>query len=254
MLKYKNLYNILRIALTVLALACVAMLVMMCIFGVDHTLTSKKSQNHFNNAKLEETYNYGEGYIKKIVFLGDRTIYPLNNTLHPNSYVIWSGENETLTLDYNISKTPIIDSNNNRHSSIAEAVKSYAPEYMVITVGLDNGVGYCTKENFKNYYSELIDSIKENSPDTRIILQSVFPVSRAIEKTTPTLSIKKIVQANQWVAELCNEKNLRYLDTFTVLADKKGHLDPQYDSGDGITLNKAGYEKVLNYIKTHGYN
>ena len=46
---------------------------------------------------------------------------------------------------------------------------------------------------------------------------------------------------------------MRYLHTAEVLKDKSGALDAKYDSGDGVTLNEAGYAAMLQYLRTHGY-
>ena len=46
---------------------------------------------------------------------------------------------------------------------------------------------------------------------------------------------------------------VKYLDTNPILKDGTGCLNAAYGNGDGLHLNKAGYEAVLRYIRTHGY-
>lgn len=246
------LLNILLIALSCL---CIVALIIMCMAGVNAELFKHKEAEKPSSAGLEETFDYGEGYIKKIVFVGDRTIAPIAE-MYTSSEIggLWLGEQGTLALDYNLSSAPVTDLFGKKYSSISDAAKYSSPQFLVITVGIDNGVGYCSEEKLKDYYVRLIDSIKESSPDTKIILQSVFPVSRTAHKKDSTLSNDRIRQANEWIAELCTEKSVRYLDTFSTLSDKNGYLLPDYDGGDGIILNKAGYDSMLEYIRTHGYN
>ena len=124
---------------------------------------------------------------------------------------------------------------------------------LIEIVGLENGVSYCNEERFKAYYKDLIKAIQEASPSTNIILQSVFPVSRSAEKSSPNISNDRIDEANRWIAEICEECSVKYLNTASALKDKNGYLAAEYDSGNGIILNAAGYKTVIQYIKTHGY-
>lgn len=255
MKNFKAISLILSILLIALSCLCIVSLIIMCIAGVNTELFKHKEAEKPSSVGLAETFDYGEGYIKKIVFVGDRTIAPIAEMYTPSGIGgLWLGEQGTLALDYNLSSSPVTDLNGKRYASISDAAKNNTPQFLVITVGIDNGVGYCTEEKLKDYYGRLIDSIKESSPDTKIILQSVFPVSKAAHKKDSTLSKDRICQVNEWISELCTEKSVRYLDTFSALSDKNGYLLPDYDGGDGITLNKAGYDAMLNYIRTHGYN
>ena len=58
---------------------------------------------------------------------------------------------------------------------------------------------------------------------------------------------------NGWIKELTEEYNLKYLNTNPSLKDSDGYLQISYQNGDGIHLNRSGFEAVLNYIRTHGY-
>ncbi len=253
-MKHFNKISFIMIAvLCVTLLACITAFVILCAAGVDPQIYSSDTISS-SEALLPETYDYGSGYIKSIVFVGDRTISPL---AHASGQIsqrqVWSGEDGTMRLDRNLAEMPITYADGTYFSSVSLAASNYKPMYMVITVGLDNGVGYCTKEKFKEYYSSLVESVKEISPDTKIMLQSVFPVSKAVEKDDPAIKNSRIDEVNDWICELCSEMSLGYLDTHSALSDKKGYLKSEYDSGDGITLNNSGYDQMLTYIRTHGY-
>ena len=243
----------LTISLGIVSIACIVATVFVCIAGTSPDIYRENTPNVNTSAELPPTYDFGEGYLKSIVFLGDRSIAPLAESSDIiSSFQIWGGEGGTLSLDYNLASTPIFIADK-KAASAQDAAKEYQPQYMLITVGLDNGVGYCTEEKFKEYYIRLIDSIKESSPDTKIILQSILPVSNDFQKNYPTLSNKNINIANKWISEICSEKSIGYLNTNATLSNDKGYLDPTYDSGDGITLNASGYSAMLDYIRTHGY-
>ncbi len=253
MKKYSILTLFLSIALGVLSALCIAATALLCTAGISSEIYTEKKTSSVHVSELEETYDYGEGYIKSIVWVSDRTLSYLGSlqSISPSQH--WSGEDDNLRLDLNLANSPIVSSNGKKYSSASNASEQTKPKYMIITVGLDNGVGYCTEEKFKEYYSRLIESVKEASPDTRIMLQSILPVSRSVEKDSPSISNDRIRQVNIWICDLSRELSLRYLDTHSALTDEHGYLNEKFDSGDGVALNEAGCLAMLDYVRTHGY-
>lgn len=241
--------------IAVLTVACAISIVSLCINGAKPDIyTKENSSAPVSGAELGKTFDYGDGYIKKIIFVGDKTISPISSVItNVQKEQVWSSIDGSLPLDNNLKTIAIIHSEDSKGSSIASAAEIYKPQYIIITVGLENGVAYCNEEKFKEYYKELINSIKDSSPETNIILQSVFPISKEAEQATPNIANDRIDTANSWIAEICEESSVKYLNTASVLKDSRGYLATEYDSGDGITLNEEGYKAMLNYIRTHGY-
>ena len=241
----------------VMTMVCAVSIVMICVRGArtDIYPTPSPSENHVSGVELTETFDYGDGYIKKLIFIADKTIYPISS-LNPEIEAdqVWSTIGGTLPLDNNLKTTAIIHQTDDvKGCSIPSAAQMYKPQYVIITAGLENGVPYCNKERFKEYYKDLIIAIEEACPSTKIILQSVLPVSKATEKASPNISNDRIDEANAWIMELCNDCSVRYLNTASILKDADGYLCAEFDSGDGITLNAEGYKAVIQYVRTHGY-
>lgn len=252
----KAVTRIFTILITALLLLCIAGFVLLCVFGPDPSVLAKKEAPPTEDAtyELKETFDYGEGYLRSIVFICDKTMAPICDAVETvNKDQIWTGAEGTLALDRGLSTASVLLSDKQNELPIPSAAESLRPQYIIITVGLENGVNHCTEEKFKEYYSNLINNLKNASPDTKIILQSIFPISKITEKNDPSISNDRIDTANRYIAELAEELSVKYLDTSAVLKDGNGNLDPKYDSGDGITLNKQGFEKVAEYIRTHGY-
>ena len=246
------------VAIALILICCIVSLVMLAINGFK--FKPQKSGNNVGKAlpsRLTETPDYGQNYINNIIFLGDCTISPMRSAAvlrdGADTKQIWTGENNTLSLDYGIATATVVFPETNESLSISEAMARKLPDYVVITLGHDNGVAFCTEEKFKDYYSRLITEIKKASPDTKIILQSVFPISDKKQKDGLGITNDKIDRANGWIEELALDTSVKYLDTASILKDSKGNLLAIYDSGDGFTLNTEGYNVVLNYIRTHGY-
>ena len=209
-----------------------------------------------NSAVLGKTADMGQTYIDSIIFLGDSTTYHMINravlTGGKDTKQVWSGNKGTLTLDGNIHKTNIVYPETGAEMTVAEAVAAKKPKYMVITLGV-NGVAYATETQFKAYYGKLITAIKDASPETGIILQSIFPVTESYDQKGGKLCNANIDIANGWIMQLASEYGCKYLDTASVLKNDNGAMIALYDNGDGIHMTADAYKAVLQYIRTHGY-
>lgn len=214
---------------------------------------------------LEESNDFGDEYINKIIFLGESTTYGLKYYGVLNGGVdttqVWTGgklENGvakttgTLSLSPSISSSKIFYPDTNEIMTIGDAISIKSPEYLIITLGLNNGVSYYSEEEFKRCYSSLLDTVINSDCSPKIILQSIFPVSKRC--TITAFTPEKIKRCNEWIYELAEQYNIKYLNTYEALADTDGYLYENYENGDGIHLNKQGLEIVINYIKYHGYN
>ena len=117
----------------------------------------------------------------------------------------------------------------------------------MITLGIDYGVYYYRNDLsvFSKYYEKLLDEIHAASPQTKILLQSIFPVTADCKGITNEM----IDNANAAIRALAEKKEICYLDTQSVLRDKEGYLKKEYCfSEDGIHLTSAAYCKILAYI------
>lgn len=269
-----NLDNLIKILVLIIALLLVCTLLMLGAWGVvsllknDATPDTRPTEQQTQapdiptnttpntSAVLGQTADMGQDYIDSIIFLGDSTTYHMINRAvlsgGKDTKQVWSGALGTLTLDGNIHKTTIVYPETGTEMTVAEAAAQEKPKYMVITLGV-NGVAYATETQFTAYYGKLIDAIKQASPDTKIILQSIFPVSQSYDQKGGKLCNANIDIANGWIMQLAADKGCKYLDTASVLKNDEGTMIALYDAGDGIHMTADGYKAILQYIRTHGY-
>lgn len=209
---------------------------------------------------LGETPDAGQEYIDKIVFLGDSTTYGLSyyGIVRPDQ--VWTGANDegdgtngTLSLYLNTHNTKIYYPDESCALTIGEAAAKKKPEYLVITLGLNGGVGdYFEEKQFKASYRKIIESVQANSPDTKIILQNIFPVAPNIDSEKyPTITNSRINLANVWVLDLAKEYGLKYLDSRAALTDADGNMKLEYQSGDGIHMTPDALRSLIVYMRTH---
>lgn len=203
---------------------------------------------------LGETTDAGQSYVDKIIFIGDSTTYSLLYygvlTGGTDTKQVWTPASRTLTLDH-ATTTTILYPDTGEEITIKEAIARKKPEIVVVTLGV-NGISYMynQKDFFISVYTKLVRQIQDASPDTKIILQSVFPVAANWDKES--INNERIALANSWVCSVAADTGVSYLDTISVLAVADGgYLPPEYQNGDGIHLNPTSLEVVLNYIRTH---
>ena len=207
------------------------------------------------SVRLGETPDAGREYLDKIIFLGDSTTYGIGvyydygfTELCPASQV-WTPASGTLTLSYYNIAT-IVDPETKEELTIEEAVKRHKPEYLVITLGV-NGISFMDEEWFIRDYTALVKLIQEASPDTKIILNSIYPVADSY-KYQKDINNQKINAANGWIERIAADTGVRFLYSYECLAEN-GKLPESEQNGDGLHLTGEAFTKVMQYIRTHAY-
>ncbi len=208
----------------------------------------------YPNTVLAQTEDAGQEYIDRIVFLGDSTTYglrfyeKLNGGKQTNQ--VWTPASGTLTLSL-ASTATIVYPETNEELTIADAVLRKQPDILVITLGV-NGVSFMDEEYFKNEYRKIIQSVQTNSPNTKIICQSIFPVARSYG-SLKSINNEKILAANSWIVAVADECGVKYIDTNSALCDEEGWLPEASHNGDGLHLNGETFNIELNNLRTHAW-
>ncbi|MBQ5795746.1 MAG: SGNH/GDSL hydrolase family protein [Kiritimatiellae bacterium] len=207
-------------------------------------------------ARLGETADAGREYLDKIIFLGDSTTYGIGvyyglgyTELCPPSQV-WTPASGTLTLSYYNIAT-VVYPETGEEISITEAVERAKPEYLMLTLGV-NGISFMDEEWFIRDYTALIELIRDASPDTKIILNSIYPVA-ASYPNQDDINNDKINAANRWIERIAEDTGCRYLYSFESLVGSDGNLPEESQNGDGLHLTGEAFTTVMQYIRTHAY-
>jgi lysophospholipase L1-like esterase len=199
---------------------------------------------------LGESADMGQEYVDKFIFLGDSTTYGMGFYKVVSTNQVWTPESGTLTLSkWDVSTIAYHDDNS--ELSIQDAVTKKQPEYMLITLGV-NGVAFMDEEYFVTEYTGLVKAIQTASPNTKIILNSIYPVSVNYPSTNG-ITNEKIDAANKWIQTIASSTGVKYLDSESVLKDSSGALVETYHNGDYLHLTADSFGLVINYLRTHGY-
>ena len=186
------------------------------------------------NSRLErlERYTYNK---ESIVFLGDSITSRCDlDKYFPNYNVYNSGIAGNMTKD-------ILENMENR-------VFAYNPTKVFILIGT-NDLVYSGLDNdgIKNNIEEIINKIYEKNSNTKIYLESIYPVNNSINKEiVETRTNENIKDLNNKIEKICNNK-CTYINMYDNLTDKNGNMKRIY-TVDGLHLNKIGYKVITNKL------
>lgn len=222
----------------------------------DTTPTPDQTQTGLGT-RLAETEDAGRDYLDKIIFLGDSTTYGIG-VYYNYGYTelakpsqVWTPASGTLTLSYYNTAT-IVYPETNEELTIVDAVTRAKPEIMIITLGV-NGVSFMDEEWFIRDYTSLVQNIQNASPNTKIILNSIYPVASSY-KYLSDINNDKIRAANTWIEKIAENTGVKFLNSYESLVGSDGWLPENYQNGDGLHLCGESFEIVMKYIRTHAYN
>jgi lysophospholipase L1-like esterase len=102
-------------------------------------------------------------------------------------------------------------------------------------------------------YRMLLDSVRAQSPQTKIFIQSILPLNPTV-KNFPQHYDKqaRVVAVNRLLQQVARETHATYIDLWPIFVDRQNHLDASL-TGDGLHLNQAGYERWVAFLKRKGY-
>ena len=119
------------------------------------------------------------------------------------------------------------------------------PSIVVILIGINDIKRDIDHDTIIQNYTAIFEGISTNLPDTKVVIQSVYPVD--IRMTNDTLKLTKtieyIINLNAHLKLLCDEYNFIYADIFERLKNNDNTLIQEY-SYDGLHLNHNGYMRV----------
>ena len=123
------------------------------------------------------------------------------------------------------------------------------PKKVFILIGINDLLAGLTPSTTLSYLSKILDNIKNNSPKTIIYVQSLIPTTLGAYETNKPL-LPSINEFNKGANSLCKSRGLIFIDLYKLFIKGNG-LNPDYDAGDHLHLNGAGYLLWANSIKKY---
>lgn len=212
---------------------------------LDASLTDFSLDGYFDGTILKKTEDMGADYANSFVYSGDSTFIYYKSYYNVDLWKkngVTSERMLTSTLDVNYVESG---------KTLVELFKEKKPEKVIIALG-ENCVATEQKDFFISNYKTLLEELKKASPDTIIVVQSILPVPKATS-VKGSLTNEKINTYNYYLAELCEEMGVYFLNSAEALKDEEGHLKSGYEKSNDINhIGKGGADVIHNYIRTHG--
>lgn len=113
-----------------------------------------------------------------------------------------------------------------------------------------NELGWPRTETFHDQYGKVIDRVRQDHPDATVVIQSLLPVSAAQDAKGTYVNNRRILEFNDVLMTLAQEKNCLYLNVAEAVTGEDGCLRPELTS-DGVHLNTAGCALWRDYLMCH---
>ena len=226
------------------------------------TTTKKKVPTNPNEERspgityfVPETEKEDASYFDDVVFVGDS----ISNKLYYYAMKTNCLGNAEFLTSKNLSTTNSLwdlDTNSSVHPSyngvkmrIPDGVKATGRSKVYIMLGMNDLHSFGMEATLNNT-KELVEQIKEASPNVQIFIQSITPIyGNKMEITNDFVN-----EYNVKLSNLCQEEGWYYIDVATALRDESGALPLEY-CGDpeymGIHFLDKGCQVWVDYLYTH---
>lgn len=208
---------------------------------------------YFTDVLLPETKDAGEEYTDKFIFVGDSTAlyYVMNKVITGKQ--LW--HKEGVSLETIFTQTIYINHIDSK-LTLVDAMEKNKPAKILLSLGT-NSASTMEIDYFIQKYEELLKDIMEVSPNTLILVQSIFPVAAPLDDAGKGLNNDKINKMNYRLLELCSKLDIPFLNTAEALKDENGQLKNGYyrtsTNENGVHLSEEGNKVAMQYFKTHAY-
>lgn len=228
-----------RITVAVVSLLCLSIFACVLLGCVSNTSTEYdvvKQTKKDNFTLLNENY----AQQNQTVFIGDSIIEIYNTEL-------FDGVLDTKVYNRGISG----DTSDKLLERLQDNALNIAPQNLVTLVGTNDLSRKISLDTICDNISQVVDKSIESGVEN-IVVCSLLPVNKSINgKMVGIRNNKDIQLLNSMLKDMCRQKQVVYVDLFTLLEDEGGNFDKQY-TYDGLHPNAQGYvvitqalEKVL---------
>ena len=131
-----------------------------------------------------------------------------------------------------------------------ESIFGLAPSLVVILGGANNfQEGYNDVETFIiETYTKILSQIKSRLPDTKVLVQSVYPVSDVSYHNRYKYGHGHIVSINKKLEELTLSLGYTFADVYSILTSGDEEFDSKY-TNDGLHPNPNGYRVISDFLR-----
>ena len=100
-------------------------------------------------------------------------------------------------------------------------------------------------------YTASVEKFRQLQPDAVIYVQAIMHVAKAKSDTDPIFNNRGLVERNNRIAQLADQKTIFYIDVNEVVCDADGNLKQEL-TFDNLHLYGSKYDIWVDFLKTKG--
>ncbi|MCM1290316.1 MAG: GDSL-type esterase/lipase family protein [Prevotella sp.] len=132
-----------------------------------------------------------------------------------------------------------------------EQVTSGHPQKIFLLIGINDVSHKLGAKAILAKYEQLVKEIRTQTPDTKLYIQSIFPINNDFKRYKNLIGQEQtVLEINRQLPELAKKYNAEYLDLWPVLSDQNGKLKKDF-TNDGLHLTGNGYMQWVDAIKDY---
>ncbi|MDD2644509.1 MAG: GDSL-type esterase/lipase family protein [Methanobacteriaceae archaeon] len=126
------------------------------------------------------------------------------------------------------------------------------PQKVFIMIGINDLLNNIETTKILDNYQKIITTIRNDSPKTKIYIESVLPLNFELDKTKRPINNQNISDFNNNLKNFTDNSNIFYIDLYSAFLNSSWQLNEKYTL-DGIHLNGQGYliwkNEISKYVK-----
>lgn len=136
---------------------------------------------------------------------------------------------------------------------IETTVLALEPKNVVMLMGINDMLAGVKQDTVVQNIKDMISITKQKSPQTNIILQSIYPINKEVRTSlidmwhVRKVNNEDIVEINKKLKKLASDEDIAYVDVHPVLVDSNGDFKKEY-AYDGLHPNAQGYLAIRDLI------
>lgn len=201
---------------------------------------------------LGESGDAGQAYIDSLTFLCDSALIGLRDygLLKDGTATtqVWGSSAGNIPASQ-LGSFKIRFPGDGSEISPVDAAMIAKPSILVISLGTD-GLADSNESQFISDYEALIRGVQEASPYTTVVVCTITSVTISYSGSDG-LEFTLVNRANEWLARICADTGAYLVDAASAVSDSNGSLLTEYASANGKTLNSAGLNQILMYLRNH---
>ena len=201
---------------------------------------------------LGESGDAGQAYIDSLTFLCDSALIGLRDygLLREGTATtqVWGSSAGNIPASQ-LGSFKIRFPGDGSEISPTDAAMIAKPSILVISLGTD-GLADSSETQFISDFEALIRGVQEASPYTTVVVCTITSVTISYSGSDG-LEFTLVNRANEWLARICADTGAYLVDAASAVSDSNGSLLTEYASANGKTLNSAGLNQILMYLRNH---